>query len=164
MEAFLELTGVGRVIGLDVAPGMIRLAKQRMFRDRLDARRYQFVLYNGEKLPWPDGAIDFFYSVATFQHIPKPHAYQLLLEMQRCLSPSGVAVVQFAAWSQLQTWPLSFADEVRGQLEGRRRHWHLFYGRDELDALFRWVLRPPRCHLLHTADGNFWAAWTKTVV
>lgn len=160
MQAFADQTGVARVTGLDVAPSMVAMAKARLQRDGLSPERFRFEVYDGVKFPWADGSIDLFYSVAAIQHIPKPYAYNVLLEMQRCLKPGGTAVVQLLSWDILAKHHTSFAEEVRVQISGETTHWHHFYDPLELEAIVVHGLHAAQ-HRIAQEDVSLWAAWRK---
>lgn len=161
MQAFAEQTGIARVTGLDVAPGMIAHAKARMQRDGLPSERFQFVHYDGVDFPWPDDTIDLFFSVAAIQHIPKPYAYNVLLEMQRCLKPGGTAVIQVLSWDLLPRQKLiTFAEEIRNQITGATKQWHHFYDRQELEAVLAHGLGA-KTRRIEVEDVSIWAAWRK---
>lgn len=160
MQAFAQQTGVEHVTGLDVAPTMVAQARARLQRDGLPAERFRFEVYDGVTFPWSDGSIDLFYSVAAIQHIPKPYAYNVLLEMQRCLKPGGTAVVQLLTWDILARHHTGFAEEIRNQIRGTTTHWHHFYDRIELEAILKHGLHA-REHSLGTEDISIWAAWRK---
>lgn len=162
MQAMMERTGCHRIIGLDMSPTMINTANQRISRDRLPADRYVFELYDGVTIPWENNSVDFVYSVACVQHIPKPFAYNLFLEMYRVLAPGGCAVVHMLSWKHLpaQQKTMPFDREIRNQIEGRSEHWHHFYGREELEAVFSVGVRPSRFELT-IPDGAAWLGFAK---
>jgi len=160
MQAFADQTGVDHLTGLDVAPTMVAQAKSRLVRDGLSPQRFRFEVYDGVNFPWKDGTIDLFYSVAAIQHIPKPYAYNVLLEMQRCLKPGGTAVVQLLTWDLLARDPAYFAQEIRNQISGATVHWHHFYERTELEAIARWALSAAD-YRIYVEDVSIWLAWKK---
>lgn len=160
MQAFAEQTGIDHVTGLDVAPTMVAQAKARLARDGLSPQRFRFQVYDGVTFPWGDGTIDLFYSVAAIQHIPKPYAYNVLLEMQRCLKPGGTAVVQLLTWDILARHHTGFAEEIKNQIRGTTTHWHHFYDHIELEAILVHGLHASE-HNLPTEDVSIWAAWRK---
>jgi len=159
-EEFARRVGVKRVTGLDVAPAMIERARERIARDRVDIASLDFALYDGKVFPWPDGGIDFFYSVAAIQHIPKPYAYNVLFEMQRCLKTGGGAVVHLLGWDQLSVENFSFADEVRRQIANQVTHWHHFYDEIELRAICDNAIKPASFRIT-PAEGSIWLSWVK---
>ena len=160
MQAVAEAAGLQRITGLDVAMGMIAHAEERIRRDRLSSERYRFQHYDGVHMPWEDGTVDLFYSVAAIQHIPKPFAYNLFLEANRCLRPGGTAFLHLLGWGFVSQQYLSFAEEIRNQVSGATTHWHHYYDREELEALFTHALGSPRRILME--DGvSIWVAWQK---
>jgi ubiquinone/menaquinone biosynthesis C-methylase UbiE len=161
MQALAEQSGVAHVTGLDVAAAMADFGRARIRRDGLSADRFRFELYDGVTFPWPDGTVDLFYSVAAIQHIPKPYAYNVLLEMQRCLKPGGTAVVQTLSWELLpRQQHITFAQEIKNQISGATTHWHHFYDAQELEAILSYGLRASRKRI-ETEDVSIWAAWQK---
>jgi ubiquinone/menaquinone biosynthesis C-methylase UbiE len=160
MQEFAERTGVARVIGLDVAPAMVARARERLTRDGVPAERFDFVVYDGTTFPWPADHVDAFYSVATVQHIPKPFAYNVLFEMQRCLKPGGSAVVHLLSWDLFGHHDFSLIDEVRRQISGAVTHWHHFYDAIELEALARHGIHA-ESHRIEAEGASIWLAWTK---
>ena len=120
--------------GIDVAPAMVAKAKARLHRDQIDDPRLQFLVYDGISIPLADDSVDYVYSVATLQHIPKPYVFNLMFEIKRIMSPSGFCALHFLAYSQLrsQVKAIPFAEDVRRQLAGAESHWHHFYSFDEL--------------------------------
>ncbi len=121
-----------RVIGLDVAPSMIAKAKVRLRRDGIDDPRMEFLLYDGVTVPLRDDSLDYVYSVAALQHVPKVYVYNLLVEIRRILSPTGFCALHLLAYSHIRNNYPPFAEEVRNQLARRPVHWHHFYSFDEL--------------------------------
>ncbi len=158
MQAIADRVGAQKLIGLDVAAGMIRHACARVARDGLASSKYRFVAYNGVDFPFADHSVDFFYSVAAVQHIPKPFAYNLLLEMMRCLKPTGCAVVHLLSWEQLAHQQVSFSTEIRSQILGEVGHWHHFYDRTELERIMEYGLRAPYFHVREYGT-SMWVAW-----
>lgn len=160
MEEFARRTGVKRVTGLDVAPAMVERARERLARDGVDFAEFDFALYDGKTFPWPDGSIDFFYSVASIQHIPKPYAYNVLFEVQRCLKTGGGAVIHLLAWDQLSSESFSFVDEVKRQISNQVTHWHHFYDEIELRAICDNALKPASFRIT-PVPGSVWLSWVK---
>jgi ubiquinone/menaquinone biosynthesis C-methylase UbiE len=160
MQAFAEQTGANVITGLDVAPSMIAHAQARLRRDGLSPDRFRFQHYDGVSFPWPDSTVDLFYSVAAVQHIPKPYAYNVFLEMQRCLRPRGTAVVHLLSWAFVASGGFDFAQEVRHQVAGAHTHWHHFYDQTELETIVRHVLNAST-HRLDQERGSLWLAWQR---
>jgi len=134
MQAALERFAPSRVVGLDVAPSMIEKAKARFQRDGVVDPRLEFLLYDGIKIPLPDGSIDYIYSVASLQHVPKVYVYNLFLEIKRLLSPVGFCCIHLLSCNNIREHNRSvpFAQEIGSQLRGEDTHWHHFYAFDEL--------------------------------
>jgi SAM-dependent methyltransferase len=160
MQAVAERSGARVVTGLDVAPSMIAHARARLVRDGLSPERFRFEHYDGVHFPWADGTVDLFYSVAAVQHIPKPYAYNVFLEMQRCLRPRGTAVVHLLNWEFVAKGQVDFAAEIQQQVSGALTHWHHFYDRTELDTIVGRVLRASK-HRIDEEHGSIWLAWQK---
>ncbi|NHA67242.1 class I SAM-dependent methyltransferase [Phycicoccus flavus] len=80
----------GRVVGLDVSPGMLARARA------LDPTgRCEFVLSDREDLSrFPDGSFDLVYSSLVLQHLPPALAWPMLAELARVVRPGGALVVQ----------------------------------------------------------------------
>jgi len=132
MQAALAQLAPRRVIGLDVAPSMLEKAKARLRRDAVDDPRLSFLLYDGVSVPLRDGSVDYVYSVAALQHVPKAYVYNLLLEIKRILSPSGFCAIHLLGMSHIRDSCVAFAQEVENQLRNRDVHWHHYYAFDEL--------------------------------
>ncbi|HUC17985.1 MAG TPA: class I SAM-dependent methyltransferase [Acetobacteraceae bacterium] len=90
LQAALRRTNPSRIVGLDVAAGMIEQAKKRLARDNITDPRIEFLHYDGVTIPLPDNSVDFIYSMAVLQHIPRIYVYNLLTELFRILKPSRV--------------------------------------------------------------------------
>jgi ubiquinone/menaquinone biosynthesis C-methylase UbiE len=160
MQTFADQTQVERISGLDVAPAMAAHARARIRRDGLSEERFRFETYDGVTFPFADASVDLFYSVAAVQHIPKPYAYNVMLEMQRCLKPGGTAVIHVQSWDFLPRHYVPFAEEVRQQVRGETTHWHHFYSRQELEAILTHGLGVS-VQRVAAEDGALWAAWRK---
>jgi ubiquinone/menaquinone biosynthesis C-methylase UbiE len=132
MQAALAQLEPRSIIGLDVAPSMIAKARIRLRRDRVDDGRLGFLLYDGVTIPVRDDSVDYVYSVAALQHVPKIYVYNLLLEIKRILSPRGFCVIHLLAFSHIRNNYPVFAEEIRHQIKGDPVHWHHFYAFDEL--------------------------------
>ena len=131
MQAIVNRLVPAKIIGLDVAPAMIEHAKARLVRDNVDATNWSFEQYDGITMPFEDHSIDFIYSVACLQHIPKAHVYNLFSEMLRVLK-DGYVCIHLLAFSFLPKQTKPFAEEVADQLNGRTHHWLHYYAKDEL--------------------------------
>jgi ubiquinone/menaquinone biosynthesis C-methylase UbiE len=131
LERYAQLQGlqVGRIIGLDIAAPMIEKAEVR-----LAGRAFELLLYDGVHIPLEDSSLDFVYSVATLQHIPKRFVYNLFFEIKRLLSPNGFSLLHLLGFSHIPICITPWAEIVRLQLqEGERSTgWVYFYSAEEL--------------------------------
>ena len=81
------------VVGLDISPGMLELARKR-------GGRAQYV---GEL---PAGAFDWINSFIVFQHIPPERGEAILADLLARLNPDGAVSLQFAVWRDaVKQWP-----------------------------------------------------------
>ena len=136
IEAAVQSFKPKQIIGLDVSDQMIEKAKARLKRDRVDQSSISFLHYDGVKIPLENESLDFIYSVATIQHIPKPYAYNLFGEILRILKPKSYACIQLCAFSLLPTHEkllnVKYKEEIRRQIKGYEEHYHYFYSYEEL--------------------------------
>jgi ectoine hydroxylase-related dioxygenase (phytanoyl-CoA dioxygenase family)/SAM-dependent methyltransferase len=163
MQAAAEKYGPQRMIGLDVAPSMIGKAKARLLRDGVTDPRLEFMLYDGVTIPLPDNSVDYLYSVAALQHIPKVYVYNLFLEFKRILSPTGFCAVHLLSCNNIREHSRSvpFAQEIGSQLRNEDTHWHHFYAFDELLTV---LADGVEARQIDIVDGevSIWASFAKT--
>ena len=160
MEAAYKRFQPRSVIGLDVAPQMAAKARARFVRDQVSMPA-EFVIYDGVTVPIQSGSVDFIYSVACLQHIPKPYVYNLFGEMLRILRASGFAALHFMSFLAIKLWkPFSFPDEIAQQLKGAEAHWHHFYSAEELSYVLEFGYGAAQVKLVDTQDGSIWASFT----
>jgi SAM-dependent methyltransferase len=91
-EVAARLAGSGSVIGLDIDPGMLSVA--RGVRPDLEWQEG-----SAEHLPWPDARFDAVVSQFGLMFVPSPP--RALAEMWRGLKPGGRLAV--AVWASLET-------------------------------------------------------------
>ncbi|HWX32504.1 MAG TPA: class I SAM-dependent methyltransferase [Steroidobacteraceae bacterium] len=133
------LSGAGHmpasIIGLDIAENMLARAGQSLG----DRPPFRFLHYDGVTVPLPDTSVDFIYSVAALQHVPKPFVYNLFFEIHRLLTPTGFATIHLLSFDQLpyEERTISWRDEIRQQISQGTGHWHHFYSRAELEAVLK---------------------------
>jgi ubiquinone/menaquinone biosynthesis C-methylase UbiE len=123
------------ITGLDIAESMLARAKQCLG----EGPPFRFLHYDGVTVPLPDMSLDFIYSVAALQHVPKPFVYNLFFEIHRLLKATGFAAVQLLSFNHLpyQEQTLSWRNEIRQQILRATGHWHHFYSRAELEAVLK---------------------------
>jgi len=152
------------IVGLDISESMSRKAQQRLSENPASkSGLFKFAIYDGLTVPFDDGRFDFIYSVATLQHIPKPHVYNLFFEIKRLLNETGFGVLQFLPFSilpeQEKTWP--WKREIQQQLGMiSSNHWHHYYSEDEI----RFVLEHGtgfRHVQITRYGGNLWTCVSK---
>lgn len=163
MQAALEQFAPRRLIGLDVAPSMIEKAKARLLRDGVTDARLEFVLYDGVTIPLADDSLDYVYSVASLQHVPKVYVYNLLLEIKRILSPHGYCCLHLLSCNNIREHSklVPFAQEIRSQLLGEDTHWHHFYAFDELLAVLADGIEAKQIEIVD-GEVSIWASFAKT--
>ncbi len=140
MEAALRRYSPRKIVGLDIAAGMIDKARERLERDSVHTRAIEFVHYDGVTVPLPSNSLDFIYSVASLQHAPRPYCFRAMMEAYRLVKPSGCVYVHLLAYSHFREHmtPELFSQEVDRQIQGGEGHWHHYYSADELDAVLRY--------------------------
>jgi SAM-dependent methyltransferase len=68
------------IVGLDIAAPMLEKAKARLG----SGPPFEFLNYDGVHVPLEDGSLDFIYSVATLQHIPRNTSSTCSLRSSDC--------------------------------------------------------------------------------
>jgi ubiquinone/menaquinone biosynthesis C-methylase UbiE len=140
IESALRRYEPSRIVGLDIAAGMIDKARQRLERDAVDSQVVEFVHYDGVDVPLPSSSFDFIYSVASLQHAPRPFCFRALMEASRLIKPSGAVCIHLLAYSHFQDHmtPQQFDWEIDQQVRGKQGHWHHYYTSQEVEAVLRW--------------------------
>ncbi len=89
-ERVVAASGADNAYGLDVAQGMIEVA-----RDALSATDSapNMLLADGRALPFPDASIDCILNTYTFEVMAEPDIAAMLDDMHRVLRPGGRAVI-----------------------------------------------------------------------
>ena len=147
------------LIGLDVAPNMAANARRRLTRDKVMIPAH-FVIYDGLTIPVKSESVDFIYSVACLQHIPKGYVYNLFGEMARVLKVGGFAALHFLSFAAVKIWKhFNFRHEIAQQLLGVETHWHHFYSAEELSYVLEFGYGAARVKVVDTQDGNIWASF-----
>jgi SAM-dependent methyltransferase len=137
MQAAVRRYAPEKMVGLDIASGMIDKARQRLERDAVDTQAFEFLHYNGVDVPWPSASFDLIYSVASLQHAPRPYCFRAMMEANRLIKPSGFVYIHLLAYSHFKDHmtPELFSQEVDRQIQGREEHWHHYYSKDEIEAV-----------------------------
>jgi ubiquinone/menaquinone biosynthesis C-methylase UbiE len=125
----------GSITGLDIAENMMAKARLRLG----DREPFRLLHYDGVHVPLADASVDFIYSVAALQHVPKPYVYNLFFEIKRLLKPGGYCIVHLLPWSVLaeQEKQFPWSSEIRQQMDRTQGHWHHFYCAEELNAVLK---------------------------
>lgn len=159
MEAACKKFRPAQVVGLDVAPAMAAKARQRLARDQVGIPA-EFVIYDGVQIPLRDASLDFVYSVACFQHIPKPYVYNLFSEILRILRPTGFAAIHLLSFTALKLWAgFDLRIEIANQLLGLTTHWHHFYSKEELSRVLEDGYGAGRVTVVDSEDGSIWTSF-----
>jgi len=88
----VQATGVEGALGIDVAPGMLDVARDRL-RYECGVQYSPLMLADGLRLPFPDGSFDCLLSSYTLEVLPSEAMLPSLLEWHRVLRPGGRIVV-----------------------------------------------------------------------
>jgi len=86
LEKLAEEKSDAVLIGVDISPKMLSLAKKR-----LDKKRVTLKQLTSKKLPLPRSSIDVVLSVSNLHHLDTPTKY--LQEFERVLRPGGVLII-----------------------------------------------------------------------
>jgi ubiquinone/menaquinone biosynthesis C-methylase UbiE len=106
MVGFLVHGQARKVIGVDVSPTALQLARTRLKLHDIDSTRYRLVKVSDEEpvLPLKDASVDHIYSQGVLHHVS--HPAEILAEFHRVLRPGGTAAVMVYArdsiWLHLQ--------------------------------------------------------------
>jgi ubiquinone/menaquinone biosynthesis C-methylase UbiE len=87
----LETSGPDHAYALDVAPGMLDVARDTLTAHGIDAP--SLLLGDGRHLPFPDATLDCLLNTYTFEVLAEPDIPPLLDETLRVLRPGGRAVI-----------------------------------------------------------------------
>lgn len=82
----------GKVFGIDLSDGMLRLAKERLRREQLDDR-VELTCGDATSLPYPSESMDAVFMSFTLELFDTPEIPKVLAECLRVLRPGGRMVV-----------------------------------------------------------------------
>jgi SAM-dependent methyltransferase len=90
---FLVNTSARQVIGMDVSPRSLDLARRRLVLHRIELDRVRLIQTNdaAPSVPLADGSVDYIHCAGVLHHTSHPEA--LLAEFHRVLRPGGRACV-----------------------------------------------------------------------
>ena len=101
--------GAGRVVGLDLSPGMLRLAAARLRRAGL-ADRAELVVADATAVPFADASFDAVFMSFTLELFDTPEIPLVLAECRRVLRPGGrIGVVSLSRAAPVR-WPTRLYD------------------------------------------------------
>jgi SAM-dependent methyltransferase len=97
MVGFLIHGQARKVIGVDVSPTALQLARTRLKLHDIDPTRYRLVKVSDEEpvIPLKDGSVDHIYCQGVLHHVS--HPAEILAEFHRVLRPGGTAAVMVYA-------------------------------------------------------------------
>ena len=94
----------GRVVGVDLSPGMISQAAARLRRAGL-ADRAVLLVGDATSIPWPDVSVDALFMAFTLELFDTPEIPLVLAECRRVLRPGGrIGVVSLSRAAPVR-WP-----------------------------------------------------------
>lgn len=164
MEAAMRRYAPARITGLDVAQGMIQMARQRLQRDGVDSTNVEFVHYDGVDAPLASESLDFIYSVASLQHAPRPYCFRAISEAHRMLRVGGTGWIHLLAYTHFREHmtPALFQQELLTQIRGAHGHWHHYYTLEELESVLQHGIGISREDLkIREREGSLYACFMK---
>lgn len=114
------------VTGLDVSQKMIKYA-------RVKHPKIDFICADAHKLPFPDESFDLIICTETLEHVVDP--LRVLLEIRRCLSPKGQAIISMDTGNILFNLVWFFWTRTKGKV-WQGAHLHKF-DIDKFKKLFK---------------------------
>lgn len=136
LVGFALYTGARRIVGIDVSPTALELARERLALHGVDHNRVELLMAtDGEvSLPLEDGSVDFFQSQGVLHHASDPEA--ILRELARVLNPGGKGTIM--VYNRKSVWFHLYTAYERMILE------NAFPGADAYEA-FRRSTDGPEC-------------------
>jgi ubiquinone/menaquinone biosynthesis C-methylase UbiE len=101
----------GCVVGVDMQPSQIHLAKQEAATTGVANATFQIA--NARVLPFEDASFDVLFAHALFEHLAAPGP--VLAEMARVLRPQGILAICSSDWSGARIEP--YSADVRRAME-----------------------------------------------
>src|SRR4029434_1669463 len=83
----------GQVIGIDLVPAMLHVAREKAADRTLS--NVVFAVANARQLPFDDGTFDVLVCLRFFHIIPHPLRRAIVVEMLRVVRPGGKLVLEF---------------------------------------------------------------------
>lgn len=89
LAGFAEFSGASRIIGIDISPQALRLARARVSWHTQDPNRIELIRIrdNDPVIPLPDKSLDYIQSLGVIHHASCPE--QIFKELARILKPDG---------------------------------------------------------------------------
>ena len=118
-ELAKRVTPGGKVIGVDINPGLIEVAEQIRLTDPLE--NVSFRVGNAYALDLPPATFDFVYARFLFQHLENPR--DALRTVHRVLKPGGILCVLDIddAWTSFSPASAAFRTFIRKSGAGQKR-------------------------------------------
>ena len=113
------------VVGVDVAPSMLREAKRNCESRGIDNVEFVRAGQAGDVQPLQD-RFDFIHSVLVLQHVPVKRGEKIFRRLLAQLEDDGVAAIHFLCWTKPR-WPALRA--LRNQLPFASRMWDVLWRR-----------------------------------
>lgn len=104
-----------RLVALDPNEDKLKKARERL---QYHHPKVQFVVGEGERLPFPDQSFDVIFYSLSFHHLPLGRQYDAILEAKRVLRRKGkLLIYEPIAAGQVQSLFLLFEDELNKLME-----------------------------------------------
>jgi ubiquinone/menaquinone biosynthesis C-methylase UbiE len=132
-HAVAEGVDIEKVIGLDIAENMIARARGRVAHQR----KLDFLHYDGVTVPMRDQSLDFIYSVASLQHVPRQYVFNLFFEIRRLLKKDGFTIMHLLGYKHLPNEVVSWDFLVERQVNNSEEGWLSYYSVEEVDTVLR---------------------------
>jgi len=92
LEIARAVGATGKVVALDIQPGMLEQLKNKLTRsENTDIRNVEPLLASAYQLPFQNGSFDAAFMITVLQEIPDK--WRALAEVRRTLRPGGIVAV-----------------------------------------------------------------------